>query len=157
MQKLLLLLLLFGSQVSFAQRGFLYIKKKGYKTVRKFEEGSILKFETKDGQIVYGGLLLLKKDSVYVNNNWFGTANIKKIFLRDGHYHFDTKAFLLTTAGVALITAGATLAGEDFHWALGISSVIGYGGFLIYNFPNLKRKKYNIGKKFTLQTLDLHF
>lgn len=158
MQKLLLILLLLFSQSLFAQRGFLYVKKKGFKKVRSFEEGSILKFKTKDGRVIYGRLALVKKDSIYVNENWFAADDIKTIFLRENHYQFDSKTFWLTTAGVALATAGITLAGwTDFGPALAYSAAIGYGNFLILNFPSLKRKKYNLGKKFTLQTFDLHF
>ena len=158
MQKLLLILLLLFSQIVLAQKGFLYVKKKGYKKVRTFREGDVLKFETMDGSRVHGGLKLVKKDSIYVNSYWFAASDIKKIFLRDNRYHFNSRLFLLTTAGVVLSTIGITLANwASFETALGYSAVIGYGGFLIYNFPNLKRKKYNIGKKFTLQTFDLHF
>lgn len=159
MQKLLLLFFLSLSQLVFAQRGFLYVKKKGFKKVRTFEEGSVLKFETKDNQIIYGGLALVKKDSVYVNGNWFDVRQVKKIFLREKKRKgFDTPTFLLTTAGVALSTAGMTLAKwVSFDKALSYSAGLGYGNFLITHFPNLKRKKYSIGKKFSLQTLDLHF
>ena len=158
MQKLLLITLLIFSQSLLAQRGFLYVKKKGFKKVRTFEEGSTVKFKTRDEQVIYGGLALVKKDSIYVNGNWFATSDIKTIFLRDNHYQFDSKTFWLTTAGVALATAGITLAGwTDFGHALAYSAAIGYGNFLILNFPSLKRKKYSIGKKFTLQTFDLHF
>ncbi len=158
MQKLLLILFLLFSQLLLAQRGFLYVKKKGYKKVKTFEEGSILKFETKDGSIIYGALELVKKDSILVNGYWFATSFMKTIFLRSGGYHFDSKTFLLTTAGVALATAGITLANwTSFENALAYSAAIGYGSFLIHNFPNIRRKKYNIGKKFTLHTLDLHF
>jgi hypothetical protein len=158
MQKLLLILLLLFSQIVLAQKGFLYVKKKGYKNVRTFKEGDILKFETRDGLNVYGGLALVKKDSIYVISYWFAAADIKKIFIRDNTYRFNSRMFLLTTAGVALATIGMTLANwASFEKALGWSAVIGYGNFLIYNFPSLKRKKYNIGKKFTLQTFELHF
>jgi len=154
----MLILLLLFSQIVFAQKGFLYVKKKGYKKVKAFKEGDMLKFETKDGSNVYGGLALVKSDSIYVNGDWFAAADIKKIFLRDTKYHFDSRIFLLTTAGVVLATIGMTLANwASFEKALGWSAVIGYGSFLIYNFPSLKRKKYSIGKKFTLQTFDLHF
>ena len=158
MQKLLLILLLLCSQMLLAQRGFLYVKKKGYKKVKAFEEGSILNFETRDGSVIYGSLALVKKDSILVNGYWVATSVIKTIFVRTGKYHFDSKTFLLTTAGVAIATAGITLANwTSFETALAYSATIGYGSFLIHNFPSLKRKKYNIGKKFTLQTLDLHF
>lgn len=158
MQKLLLIFSLFLAQMVFAQRGFLYVKKKGFKKVRSFEEGSMIKFKTKDGEVVYGGIQLVKKDSIYVNSHWFNTKRINKIYLRNRKYHFDAKTFLLTTAGVAISTAGMTLAEwASFKDALAYSAGIGYGNFIIANFPSLKRKKYSIGKKFTLQTLDLHF
>ena len=158
MQRSMLILLLLFSQIVLAQRGFLYIKKKGFKKVRSFEEGSVINFETKDNQIIYGELILVKRDSIYVNNNWFAVSEIKKIFLKKKQFHIDPKTFLLTTAGVAIATAGMTLAKwTDFKSALGYSAGLGYGNFLIANFPSLKRKKYIIGKKFSLQTFDLHF
>lgn len=135
------------------------MKKRGFKKVKTFEEGSVIKFETRDGQVVYGVLAIVKKgDSIYVNDHWFITADIKKLILRERKFHFDSKTFLLTTAGVAISTAGMTLAEwANFKDALSYSAGIGYGNFIIANFPSLKRKKYNIGGKFTLQTLDLHF
>ncbi|MGZ4019922.1 MAG: hypothetical protein ACXVJ5_12795 [Flavisolibacter sp.] len=57
-----------------------------------------------------------------------------------------------------IATAGMTLAGwTSFEKALGYSVALGYGNFLILNFPSLKRRKYNIGKKYALQTFDLYF
>ena len=158
MQKLLLIFFLLFSQIVFAQRGFLCVKKKGFKKVKTFEEGSFIKFKTKDGEVIYGGIQLVKKDSIYVNSHWFNINRVNKIYLRDKKYGFDTKTFLLTTAGVVISTAGMTLAEwASFKDALAYSAGIGYGNFIIANFPSLKRKKYSIGKKFTLQTLDLHF
>lgn len=159
MQKLLLIFLLLFSYSAFAQKGFLYIKKKGFKKVKTFEEGSPIKFETKDNQVIYGGLAMVKKDSIYVVGYWFSTGDIKKIILRDHReHHFKSKIFLLTTAGVAISTAGMTLAKwADFKKALAYSAGVGYGNFIIANFPSLRRKQYAIGKKFKLQTFDLHF
>jgi len=158
MQKLLAVFFLFLSQLLFAQKGFLYVKKKGFKKVRTFEEGSAVKFETNNWQVIYGGLALVRKDSIYVNGHWFAAADIKKIILRERNFAFDYETFLWTTGGVALSTAGMTLAKwSDFDKALEYSAGIGYGNFLIRYFPKFKRKKYKIGKKFTLQTFDLHF
>jgi hypothetical protein len=158
MQKLMLIFFLFFYQFAFAQRGFLYVKKKGFKKVRSFEEGSMIKIQTKDNQVIYGGLAWVKRDSIYVNGYWFEVSDIKKIILGRKKFHFDSKTFLLTTAGVAISTAGMALAEwASFKDAFVYSAGIGYGNFVIANFPSLKRKKYNIGKKFTLQTLDLHF
>lgn len=159
MQKLLLVFFLLFSQIVFAQRGFLYIKKKGFKKVKTFEEGDPIKFETRDNQVVYGGLAMVKKDSIYVNRYWFPVSEIKTISLtKKSSSPFDTEMFLWTTAGVALSTAGMTLAKwASFEKALGYSAGVGYGNYLIRYFPNLKRKKHNIGRKFSLQAFDLHF
>ena len=158
MQKLLLILLLFCSQQVFAQRGYLYVKKKGYKKVRSFAEGSAIHFQTKDGRKVAGYLALVKKDSLLINNKWYRANEISKVIIR-GKVDGALGTFLLTTGGVALSTAGMTLAEwASFKKSLAYSSAIGYGNFLIQYLPALiKRKKYNIGKKFTVQTLDLHF
>jgi hypothetical protein len=159
MQKLLLILSLFFSQILFAQRGFLYVKKHGYKKVKTFEEGSAIKFETKDGQIIYGELALVLKDSIYVNDHRFAASDIKKIILKQkGSGGFDYETFLWTTGGVILATAGMTLAKwASVETAFAFSAGIGYGNYLIRYFPKFKRKAYSIGKKFSLQTLDLHF
>lgn len=155
---MLFVFLLFFSQLLFAQKGFLYIKKKGFKKVKTFGEGSAIKFETKNHQMIYGVMTLVKKDSMFVNGQWFGTSAIAKIILKEKMFAFPTTTFLWTTAGVAIATAGMTLAEwTSLGKALSYSAGIGYGNFLIQFFPKFKRKKYNIGKKFTLQTFDLHF
>jgi hypothetical protein len=55
------------------------VKKKGFKKVRTFEEGSMLKFETRKDKVVYGTLALVKKDSVRINDHWFATNNITTV------------------------------------------------------------------------------
>lgn len=160
MQKLLLAILLLFSQMVFAQRGFLYVKKHGYKKVKTFEEGSFIRLQTSKGA-ASGFLTLVTKDSVSINNKWFALSEIQKIILRDKKPFFtsdNTKTFLLTTAGVILSTAGMTLAKwAKFDKALAYSAGIGYGNYLIRFFPKFKRKQYTIGKKYSLQALDLHF
>lgn len=160
MQRLLLLLFfLCLSQFVFAQRGLLYVKKHGFKKVKTFEEGATLKFQTKDGQDIAGTLAFVKNDSIFVNGKWFVVSNINKIILRDRSFAgVQLQTLLWTTAGVVLSTAGMTLAKwASFEKALTYSVSIGYGNYLIRYFPKFKRKKYNIGKKYSLQTLDLHF
>ena len=158
MQKLLLIFFLFFSSAVFAQRGFLHVKKKGFKKVKSFSEGAAIKFETKHNEVIYGTIGLVNRDSVYVNGNWFDVDDINRIILREQKFEFDSKTFLLTTGGVVLSTAGMTLAKwTNLENALAYSAGIGYTNFLIRYFPKFKRKKYNIGKKFTLQTIDLHF
>jgi hypothetical protein len=75
------------------------------------KKGFMLKFETRKDKVVYGTLALVKKDSVRINDHWFAINIIKTVYVRDNHYQFDSKTFRLTTAGLALATAGMTLAG----------------------------------------------
>jgi hypothetical protein len=158
MQKLLLILLLFFSQTVWSQRGVLYVKKKGFKTVKRFDEGAVITFQTKNGRTVTGAMALVNKDSIYVNGSWFATGTIKRIFLREKTSFKINEIFLWATAGVALSTAGMTLAKwTDFNHALLYSAGLGYGNYLIRFFPKLSRRKFVLGKMYTLQTLDLHF
>ncbi len=78
MQKLLLISLLFFSQTAFSQRGFLYVKKKGFKKVMAFAEGEVIKFRTKNDQLINGSVVLVKKDSIHINNTWVGISNIEQ-------------------------------------------------------------------------------
>ena len=157
MQKLLLFLFLICSMPVFAQRGYLNIKKKGFKKVRSYQEGSAIQFQTTQGRMVAGYIALVKRDSLLVNSNWYRSGDISKIFIRGPVDALGP--FLWTTGAVALSTAGMTLAEwASFEKSLQYSAAIGYGNFLIRYVPAfIKRKKYNIGKKFTLQTIDLHF
>ena len=158
MQKLLLVFLLFFSPTLFAQRGVLYVKKHGFKKVKSFEEGSAIKLKIQNQDIIDGVLSWVKKDSIAVNNHWLAVADIKEIILREKKSSFDYETLLWTTGGVIISTAGMTLAKwASFKNALAYSAGLGYGNFLIRYFPKFKRKKYKIGNKFTLQTLDLHF
>jgi hypothetical protein len=92
-----------------------------------------------------------------VNSYWFATKDIARIILREkGKYQLDLPIFLWTTAGVILSTAGMTLAKwSSFNKSLQYSAGIGYTNFFITHFP--KRKQYKMGKKFSVQTFDLHF
>lgn len=155
MQRLLIVMLLF-SQLAIAQRGLLYVKKKGYHKVMTFAEGSPIKFETADGKQTYGMITLVRKDSIRVNNLWYHAGDIKRIILREKNS--VVADLLYTTAGVGLSTAAIRIAkfGNTRDGFI-LSCILGYGNFIIHSLPKLKRKQYRIGKKFTVQTLDLRF
>lgn len=109
--------------------------------------------------MVYGALALVKKDTIYVNGYEFALSAIRTIYVRETtRKTFSAETLLYTTAGVAISTTGMTLAKwANFKRALRYSGILGYGNFLIQYFPGLKRKKYETGKKFTLQAVDLRF
>jgi len=157
MQKWLLLLFLFAAYSSSAQRGMLFVKKKGFKKVASFAEGSPIIFQTKDGGISEGYISLIRNDSIYVNGLAYHKNYISRIILRKKNHQLKSD-LLYTTAGVVICTAGMTLA----KWttpenAFVSSAAIGYGNLLIANLWMFSRKQYLLGKRFSLQTLDLHF
>jgi len=153
--RLLLFLLLLAFNVN-AQRGMLFVKRNGIKKVATFNEGMPIHFIS-EGRHVQGVIGMVRKDSILIYDTWFGVENISRIVLRDKTGW--QKTFILTTAGVALATAGMRLAKWDsFERSLAFSSVIGYGNFAIHFLPKfMKRRSYPIGKKYRLQAIDLHF
>ena len=159
MSKLLLIIWLLATQDALSQRGFLIVKKRGYKKVMTIPEGSFFRFRDREGQLVQGFLALVKGDSLRVNNIWYRTGDIRRIILRTKAEGGDASMpILLTTAGVAISTGGMTLAKwASFRESLLYSSVIGYGNYVIRFLPKTKRRYYRMGNKFSVHTLDLHF
>ncbi|HEU4471405.1 MAG TPA: hypothetical protein VFR58_09990 [Flavisolibacter sp.] len=157
MQKWLLIVLLMVSQAAVGQHGMIFVKKRGLKKVATFVEGAPIVFHKKDGSIVNGVLALVRNDSLYVNGYSHHISTVSRIIIRPKNQSI-VPDLLLTTAGVGIATAGITLAKwKDFKGALLYSSGMGYGQLLIKNVSRLSRKQYRIGRKFRLQTLDLHF
>jgi hypothetical protein len=158
MRIILLLILMAVSFSAMSQRGMVFIKKRGVQKVHTISEGEAVRFAKKDGSIVQGYLALVKSDSLLINGYWHRCADISRVLFRvDGANDFK-KQFWYITAGVALSTAGITLAKwARFPKALAVSAGLGYGNFLIQVIPRLERKQYRIGKKFTLHPIDLHF
>jgi hypothetical protein len=152
----MLLLFLLLSISAYSQRGALLVKKRGLKKVHSFAEGAHIRFYTSEGDFVQGMITLVKGDSIYVNHNAFPASSIRRIVLRDKKSMVPQ--ILLTTAGVAAASGMISLAGGSAYGdAVRTTAAIGYGSILLRTVPKLKRKKYPIRKKFTVQTLDLHF
>ena len=158
MQKCLLLLFLFITSAACAQKGVLFVKKKGFKKVASFSEGDPFRFRTNGGGQVEGYISLIKNDSIYVNGMGYHQSSIRKIIVRKKEKIITGEQLLYVTAGVALSTTGMTLAKwASFGTALATSAVLGYGNILVRYLFHFRRSQYRIGKKFTVQTLDLHF
>jgi hypothetical protein len=154
----LLLCLFFFLNDVHAQRGMIFIKKNGLKKVATYHEGSFIQFQNGDKTTVAGYIALVKGDSLYVNGRYYPVAQIRKIILLRSNKDGVKKLLLYTTAGLALSTVGMTLAKwTSFKTAAAVSAGLGYGNFLIHVVPGLKRGHYSIGKKFSIQVIDLHF
>lgn len=157
MRKQLLILCILLSPALFAQRGILYIKR-GYKKMAAYAEGDPIRLQLQTGAVMEGYIALIKNDSVFVNGEGFPASLISTVYVPRKKDENFWKQFWYATAGVAISTTGMTLAKwTDFKTALAVSATLGYARYL-WMVPQLfKRKKYPIGKKFTIQLLDLHF
>ena len=152
----MLLIFLFLSSLAQAQLGTLIVKKHGYKKVASFPEGAQIKFQQHNGMVVQGQISLIKGDSIYINYLAYPISSISRILINQEMNKEIKRQFLFYTAGVILCTAGLILANFGTLSSSVISSmVIGYGNFIIKYLRHLKRGKYNIGRKFVLQPLDL--
>lgn len=156
----LLLFCLLLPQLLPAQKGYLFVKKNG-KKVKTYAEGQPIKVLLTDGAVKEGYVYVLRNDSIFLGDVVFHKSSVKQILLpRKPQKPFDKKQLLYITAGVFLSTAGMTLSGyESLDKALLNSVVIGYGPLLFSRarrFVGFKRKRYRIGKKFSLHVLDFY-
>lgn len=156
MQRLLLIFSILLCVQASAQKGFLFIKKNG-KKVRTYAEGSFIQLKTDDG-IAEGYIILLRKDSVFLNGDRkLHYSQVKSVLLPKKSSPLNFKNFMYTTLGVAVSAFGMTASkAETFNRALISSVVLGYSPWVIGIIrQTIPRKQYRIGKKFRLQVFDL--
>lgn len=154
-----LVICIFLMHTCVAQKGMLFVKKYGYKRVAVFVEGDYIKFRLKEKTVVEGFIAMIKKDSIYINGFVFNKEELDKIIIRKNDVNGFVKQFMITTALSAGIVGLLYLGDKDREDPdiIPKMAVIAYTPLAIRGFKFLKRKKYNLGKKFTLQTVDLHF
>ena len=155
----LLLTCFFIMQSSFAQKGMLFVKKHGYKRKAIFVEGDFIKFRLTDKSNVEGYIALIKNDSIYVNGVGFDKDEMERIIIRKNDVKGLVNQFMITTAVSAAVVGILYLGNKDQEDPNIISkmAVLAYTPLVWSGLKFLKRKKYKLGKKFTLQTVDLHF
>ena len=160
---LLLMFALLLTQICLSQKSFLFLKKNGHKK-RIWTEGDIIRLRLVNDDVLEGRILLLKNDSIYINDLVFRTGDVKQVLLKRKEkkpFPVDGLQMLYITGGVGLSTLGMKVAGwvKTTPKALLYSSIIGYGPILLSAVTrnlNLKRRHFNIGKKFRLQILDFY-
>ncbi len=159
MQKWLLIFFLICFQSAFAQRGILYIKKHGYKKVRSYAEGDPISLRIKDGTHVEGYIALIRNDSIFINGSGYHQNEIAEIIIRKNNWKGLGKQTLITTASAAAVTGVlyATGKNKEDPFIVEKMAIIGYAPIVYRLFGFLRRTHYRIGKKFIVQTLDLHF
>jgi hypothetical protein len=159
---LLLIFILLLTQDCLSQQSFLFLKKNGHKK-RTWVEGDIIRLRLVNDDVLEGRILLLRNDSIFINGLVFRTGDVRQVLLKRKEkkpFPVDGMQMLYITGGVALATIGMTASGwEPAGRALLYSSIIGYGPILLtamYRNLNLRRKHFDIGKKFRLQVLDFY-
>src|SRR5690349_2525639 len=151
---------LFHSTECYSQQSFLFLKK-GRKKVRTWYEGDVIRLELKRGGIPEGRILLLRNDTIYINDLAISTTDVKRVLIRrkvKKAFPINAEQAAWIAGGVALTTVGLRVAKWETNTgkALLYSSVIGFGPILITALTNqihFRRKDYPIGKKFRLQVL----
>jgi hypothetical protein len=152
MHRLLIIVLLFCTQVLYAQRAYLFIKKNG-KKLKTYIEGQYIKIKTGRTSIIEGYISRLRNDTIFINGIRLHKNEIEQIIVRDKKQfkiEADAKLLTLLTAAVALSTYGMTLNDrEEFSTALTNSVVIGYSPLLISAIRkklSFKRRAYKMKK-----------
>jgi hypothetical protein len=159
MRMALLVACILFMQTSFGQKGMLFVKKHGYKRVAVFVEGDQIKFRLRSQTIIEGYIDMIKNDSIYVNGLVFNKEELDRIIIRKNDAKGWMNQFMITTALSAGIVGILYLGDKDKEDPdiIPKMAVIAYTPLVIRGLKFLKRKKYNLGKKFILQTVDLHF
>jgi hypothetical protein len=159
---LLLIFIFLLTQDCLSQQSFLFLKKHGHKK-RTWVEGDIIRLRLVNDDVLEGRILLLRNDSIFINDLAFRTGDVRQVLLKRKEkkpFPVDAVQMLYITGGVALATIGMKASGwETTGRALLYSSIIGYGPILITAISrnlNLRRKHFDIGKKFRLQVLDFY-
>lgn len=166
MKKTFLLLLvccLLRTDYADAQQSFLFLKKNARKK-RIWTEGDIIRLRLKNNDLLEGRIILLRNDSIYINDLAFRTKDVKQVIINRREkkpFPVDGLQALYITGGVGLSTVGMKTAGwtKTYGRALWYSSIIGFGPILLQaglQHLNLRRTHFNIGKKFRLQVLDFY-
>jgi len=144
------------SQSSFVQ---LHLKKNGG-VKKRIELGSPVLILTKKYGVVGGSIIKLKKDSIYFNHVTIALSDIDEVKLprTKPRMKFNWEEFGYVSLGVGLTTTGLTLAKwQDFRGALSTACAIGYSPYL-FRFVksiSLKKRKFQIGKKYSLRIWDI--
>ena len=153
---------LFTSLSSYSQSSYLFIKK-GFKKKRIYIEGEMIHIKLQDGNQKTGTITFLKDSLVFINNNPVQLSSIKYVILiKKSLFHLpNTKTMILIGVGSVLTSIGLSLNNSGNRaGAIIAGPVIGFGPLMLrYSGSRflrmLSRKKFRIGKKFSLQILDL--
>jgi hypothetical protein len=93
MQKQLLVAFLLLSFSGMAQRGLVFVKKKGIKRVALFAEGAPVSFLIQDYGKIDGVITLVSHDTIFINGLGFPARSVKTIFLPRRNDHLPNSCF----------------------------------------------------------------
>ena len=158
MKKILLLFLLVPF-FAHSQTDVLELKKNG-KNIRTYSPGMYFVMETVYDQWLEGYITAIRNDSLFLNNFPFHYKEIKSIRWERTKLNYKADGIILMAAGAGVLVIG-TVNGlyrgdpaDQWFTPVGYitAGVLLVGGFLLMK---AQFKKYHLGKKYTLEYLNI--
>lgn len=158
MKKLLLIFLLLPLFV-LSQTDVLELKKNG-KNVRTYSPGMYFVMETVYDQWLEGYITAIRHDSVFLNYFPFHYKEIKTIRYERTNFPYKVNGILLMAAGggvVVLNTVNGLYRGDPANQWFTTASLITLSAMVLggYFLMKAQYKKYRLGKKYTLDYLNI--
>jgi hypothetical protein len=158
--KHLLFILWFVPTCCFSQTDLLMLKKNGAHVIT-FVAGMHITMETIYDQWFDGTITAIRHDSILVNNLSFHYKEIKAIQKERKGLNYKTDGYILMAVGGGILVLGAVNgayrgdAAQDWYRP---ASFIAAGALIVGGFvlTRLETKEYLLGKKFTLEYLELN-
>jgi hypothetical protein len=143
-----------------AQTDVLELKKNG-SNIRTYSPGMYLVMETIYDQWFEGNITAIRHDSVFVNAFPFHYKEIKSIRFQRSKWNYKANGLILMIAGGGVLLLGAVnglYRGDPAGQWYKPAGYITAGALLVggYLFLKAEYKKYPIGKKFTLEYLEIN-
>jgi hypothetical protein len=145
---------------AFSQSDLMMLNKNGAHEMT-FATGMRINFETIYDQWFDGTITAIRHDSVFVNDVPFHYKEIKTIRRERTKLNYETDGTILMIAGGGVLLLGAVnglYRGDPANEWYTTTSYIVAGTLLVggYLLTRAHYKKYNLGKKYTLEYLELN-
>jgi hypothetical protein len=146
--------------IGLAQTDILELKKNG-KNVQTFSPGMYFVMETVYDQWLEGFITAIRNDSVFVNNFPFHYKEIRTIRIERTKLNYKADGITLMVVGGGVLFLGAfngIYRGDPVDQWYAPASFITAGVLLVGGYFLMKAqfRKYNLGKKYTLEYLNIH-
>ena len=158
--KLLAVILFLVPMLSSAQTNDVFVLLKNGENVKMFSTGMPLTMETIYDQWFEGTITAIRHDSVFINGTPFHYKEFKTLKWQRSNFNYTAFGSGLIVAGVGVLVLGAVngaYRGDKASEWYAPTSFITAGAFILTGLILLKSKYkiYHLGKKFSIQYMDL--